>query len=108
VDLVGRLDDPDAGVCYGTTGTAPDRKHVVTWKDSFFYEDWLASHVTFSAILNETTNVIDVVLEQVDSPNQPGFAAGNASVIGKQAGSSGTAYSCYGSAPEGTVAHFNP
>lgn len=79
----------DLDRCPRGRGRLPNRKHVVTWKD-------------------ETTNVIDVVIERVDAPNQPGFEAGNASVIGKQAGSSGSAYACFGSAPEGTVAHLNP
>ncbi len=108
VDLVGRY-DAHAGVCYATTGTAPNRKHVVTWKDSFFYEAWLTSNVTFSAILNEGTNAIDVVLEQVDAPYLTTYEAGYASALGKQAGSSGSAFSCFQpNAPEGTVAHYNP
>jgi hypothetical protein len=108
VDLVGRL-EPDAGVCYATTGTAPDRKLVVTWKDSFFYEAWLTSNVTFSATLNEGTNVIDVVLERVDAPSVPEFEVGLAAGLGKQAGSSAQASSCFQDhAPEGTVIHYAP
>src|SRR5262245_47170970 len=58
-DLIGRL-DPGAGVCFGVTGKVSRRKLVVTWKDSFFYDAWLTSNVTFSATLHEATNVIDV------------------------------------------------
>jgi hypothetical protein len=107
-DLVGRY-DAHAGVCYATTGTAPDRKLVVTWKDSFFYDAWLNSNVTFSATLHEGTNVIDVVLEQVDAPYFPELATGSVAVLGRQSGSSGSAFSCYtANAPEGTVVQYSP
>jgi hypothetical protein len=106
VDLVVRY-DPGAGVCYATTGTAPNRRLVVTWKDMFFYESWLTSHVTFSAVLYEGTNGIDVMLDRVDAPELPGYESGSVSVLGKQAGGSGHAYSCYQPlAPEGTVIHY--
>jgi hypothetical protein len=106
-DLIGRY-DAHAGVCYATTGTAPSRKHVVTWKDSFFYDAWLTSNVTFSVTLNEGTNVIDVVLEQVDAP-EAYFESGSMAVLGKQAGSSAQTFSCYQPlAPEGTVIHYDP
>jgi len=108
VDLIGRL-EPHAGVCYATTGTAPSRKLVVTWKDSFFYDAWVTSNVTFSATLNEGTNVIDVAIERADAPYAPDFETGFVSVLGRQAGSSGQTYSCYQpNAPEGTVVHYNP
>jgi hypothetical protein len=108
VDLVGRL-EPEAGVCIATTGSAPSRKLVVTWKDAFFYEAWLTSHVTFSAVLNEGTNVIDVMLDRVDAPDLPLFETGYAAVLGKQSGSSAYAFSCFQQhAPEGTVVHYNP
>jgi hypothetical protein len=106
-DLITRM-DPGTGVCYATVGNAPDRKLVVTWKDSFFYEAWLTSHVTFSATLNEGTNVIDVVLDRVDAPSLPAFETGAAATLGRQAGGAGTVYSCYQSAPEGTIVHYNP
>ena len=107
-DLIGRL-DPDAGVCHATTGTAPHRKLVVTWKDSFFYDAWLTSNVTFSATLDEGTNVIDVVLDRIDAPGQPYLENGFVAVLGKQSGSSADAFSCYQAiAPEGTVIHYNP
>jgi hypothetical protein len=107
-DLIGRL-EPEAGVCYATTGTEPNRKLVVTWKDSFFYDAWLTSNVTFSATLNEGTNVIDVVIDRVDAPYNLYFETGELSVLGKQSGSSAHAFSCFQPlAPEGTVIHYNP
>lgn len=107
-DLINRL-EPHAGVCYAVTGTAPNRKLVVTWKDSFFYEAWLTSNVTFSAVLSESTNAIDVQIDRVSSPGQPAYEAGYGAALGKQSGSSGQTYSCYtGIAPGGTVVHYNP
>lgn len=107
-DLVSRL-DPHAGVCYATRGKAPKRQLVVTWKDAFFYEAWLTSHVTFSATLNEGTNVIDVAIARVDVPQLLPLEAGLGAALGKQSGSSGYAFSCFQSlAPAGTVVHYNP
>jgi hypothetical protein len=107
-DLVARL-DANNGVCYATTGTAPNRKLVVTWKESFFYDCWLTSNVTFSAILNEGTNVIDVAIDRVDAPYMQSVEAGGIAALGKQGGGAGYAYSCYqDKAPEGTVIHYNP
>jgi hypothetical protein len=107
VDLVGRI-DPGAGVCYATTGTSPHRKLVVTWKDSFFYESWLNSNVTFSATLNESTNIIDVVLARVDAPYLPPYETGLAAALGIQSGGSASVFSCFQEhAPEGTVVHYS-
>lgn len=108
VDLVGRLEG-DAGVCYATTGAAGSRKLVVTWKDSFFYEAWLTSNVTFSATLNEGTNVIDVAITRVAAPYLTAYEDGSAAALGEQSGNSAYAYSCFQPhAPEGTVIHYNP
>jgi hypothetical protein len=107
-DLVARL-DPGAGACYATTGTAPNRKLVVTWKDFFFYDCWLSSNVTFSATLNEGTNVIDVAIDRVDAACMPAVASGGIAALGKQSGGAGYAFSCYqNNAPAGTVIHYTP
>jgi hypothetical protein len=107
-DLVGRA-GPDAGVCFATTGLAPRRQLVVTWKDSFFYEAWLTSHVTFSATLNEGTNVIDVAIDRASAPDLTPYESGYGAALGKQSGGTGYAFSCYQSrAPAGTVVHYNP
>jgi hypothetical protein len=107
VDLVGRT-DPGAGVCYATTGTSPHRKLVVTWKDSFFYESWLTSHVTFSATLNEGTNAIDVALARVDAPYLLPYETGLAAALGVQSSGSASVFSCFQEhAPEGTVVHYS-
>jgi hypothetical protein len=107
-DLVNRM-DPGAGVCYSATGTAPNRRFVVTWKDSFFFEAWLTSNVTFSAILNETTNVIDVIIDRVVAPDLQPYETGLGAALGKQAGRAGYAFSCFQPrAPGGTAIHYNP
>jgi hypothetical protein len=106
-DLIGRPESEGGGVCYATTGTAPDRKHVVTWKSSFFYDAWNNSWTTFSATLNEGTNIIDVVIERVDAPFNTYFESGSGSVLGVQSGNSAQTFSCYQPlAPEGTVIHY--
>ena len=108
-DLIGRIASEGGGVCYATTGTAPSRKLVVTWKDSFFYDAWTTSHATFSAMLNEGTNIIDVVIERADAPFNTYFETGSGSVLGVQSGSSAQTFSCYQPlAPEGTVIHYGP
>jgi hypothetical protein len=107
-DLIGRLDG-NAGVCYATTGISPRRKLVVTWKDSFYYDAWLTSHVTFSATLNEGSNYIDVAIARVDAPTLPSLEDGNSAVVGRQSGGSAQAYSCQQPlAPGGTIVRFNP
>jgi hypothetical protein len=106
-DLVTRIDD-QSGVCYAVTGTSPKRKLVVTWKDAFFYEAWLTSHVTFSAVLNEGSNVIDVAIDRVNAPSLPAFEGGAAAALGRQAGESGYSFSCFQQAPAGTIVHYNP
>ena len=48
------------GVCVATLGASPNRQFVVTWNDAFIL-GLPASHLTFSVILNEGSNVIDVL-----------------------------------------------
>lgn len=42
-----------SGVCYGTTGSAPNRKFVVTWKNADIADTAAQENLTFSAILQE-------------------------------------------------------
>jgi hypothetical protein len=61
-DLVLRA-APGSDICYITSGTAPNRKFVVEWKDA---ENFLAtapdmSHLTFEVVLSETTNTLDFI-----------------------------------------------
>jgi hypothetical protein len=106
---LGRRLGPAAGVCHATTGAAPRRKLVVTWQDAVFYDGWLTAKVTFSATLNEGTNVLDVQLERVGAPYQAFFETGGAAALGKQAGEWAHAFSWFQAfTPEGTVIHYNP
>jgi len=112
-----RLNLPGGAVCVATTGTAPNRKVVVTWKDLAFYE--LAnggdSHVTFGATLSEGTNAIDVTVHKVDvySPSLPPayFTQGAAAVLGLQAsaGARAVPFSCQEpKAPPGSTFRHAP
>lgn len=50
----------DPGVCIATVGAAPNRRYVVEWNDQHFCcTDDPAVHLTYEAILNETTDAID-------------------------------------------------
>jgi len=112
VDLVVRPESEGGGVCYGTTGSAPNRKFVVTWKNAFFYEAWNQGYATFSTILHEGTNVAKVVLEHIDGsgfPDPSSVEAGGLAALGKQQGTSAVSFSCQQQlAPEGTVVTYNP
>jgi hypothetical protein len=48
------------GVCVATLGSAPNRQFVVTWNDAAHLES-SATHLTFSIVLNEGTDIIDVL-----------------------------------------------
>ncbi len=99
------------GVCSAVTGSAPNRQLVVTWPDMDHYEFPMANvHVTLSAILYETTNVIEVVYSTMSStdPN----ALGGGGIVGLQNGT-GTRYNefeCHtaGSLSTGLSIRFTP
>jgi len=56
------------GVCYATTGTAPNRQYVATWSQATDTTD-AGSVLTFSVVLSETTNVIDFLYGTAQGPN---------------------------------------
>jgi hypothetical protein len=94
------------GVCYGTSGTAPNRKFVVTWSDSYSFSD-SAAHLTYSVILNEGTNIIDVVYQTMTGV----YASGTSAGVGiTNTGSTRAAqYSCdTASISSGTAIRFTP
>lgn len=96
-----------SGVCAGTTGTAPNRKHVVTWS-GVQRSAASGSQLTFSVILNETTNVIQVVYQSMTGDPT---ATGNQAVIGVQnaAGTLGTSFGCRAAvATSGAAVTFTP
>ena len=74
-DLISR-----SGVCYATIGTAPDRQFVATWNDSNGYS-WTAD-LTFTVVLSESTNTIDVQYGTMTSSSDPSRATGSSATIG--------------------------
>ena len=48
------------GVCYATLGTAPSRRWVVQWAGARRYSS-ATSPINMEIVLNETTNIIDIV-----------------------------------------------
>lgn len=54
--------NPGALVCHGTSGTTPNRKFVITWKNlKGFSDPDNSTNLTFSAILSEGVDTIDYV-----------------------------------------------
>jgi hypothetical protein len=94
------------GVCYGTLGSAPNRVEVITWSDAQTLAD-ASSHLTFSVILTETSNTIDVVYQTLSGTNSSGQSA----TIGVQntAGTIATQHSCDSpSLSSGAAIHYTP
>jgi|GEM_PF-1115585 hypothetical protein len=58
-DLVGV--STGSSIQYTTSGTAPNRKFVVQWTDCDHYGTGGVNHLNFQIVLNETTNIIQVV-----------------------------------------------
>jgi hypothetical protein len=50
-----------SGVCVATVGPAPNRQFIATWSDVALLSDFPRSHLTFSVVLNEGTDTIDVL-----------------------------------------------
>jgi hypothetical protein len=50
----------ERGVCVATLGSSPNRQFVVTWNDAFVL-GLASTHLTFSVVLNEGSDVIDVL-----------------------------------------------
>ncbi len=66
MDLKGKA---GAQLTYLTTGTAPNRKLVVQWKGySKYSSGGNASDINFQIVLNETTNVVNVIYGAVSTP----------------------------------------
>ncbi len=73
------------GVCIARTGSAPNRQYVVEWNDGHFCcTDDPATHLSFEAILSETSNIIDVRYNRMD--DTAGHAQGNSATIDIQEG----------------------
>jgi hypothetical protein len=87
------------GVCYGSTGTAPNRQFVATWSQATEQFD-PGSTLTFSIVLTETTNTIDFQYQTMSGTDGgvDAVVGGSHATVGIQAKSGGnfvyTAYSC--------------
>ena len=73
------------GICYGVSGTTPNRQFVVTWEQATNVND-PGSVLTFSVILTETTNTIDFAYQTATSTDgDPGHElAGADTTVGIQ------------------------
>jgi hypothetical protein len=93
-------------VCTGTTGSAPDRRFVITWDDARFWGD-TSAHMTFSAILNESTHTIDLVYGTMNGSSR---TQGSLATIGIQdTGTRSTQFSCdTASVMSGSALRFTP
>ena len=78
------IDTGSLGVCYATTGTAPNRQLVLTW-DKATHESDTGSVLTISIILTETANTIDFQYD-VATPGMSGggYVRGNNATVGLQ------------------------
>lgn len=92
------IDTTMTGVCYATTGTAPNRQLTVTWEQATHELD-SGSILTFSVVLSETTNAIDFVyITSTPGTDGGGYVRGNNASVGLQSpdGLSATQYACGG------------
>ena len=74
------LETRDSGICIGTTGAEPNRQFVVTWKDAML-KGKSSSHLTFSVVLSETINTVDLAYETLTG-GTGGAAEGSGATIG--------------------------
>lgn len=104
-------------ICVATTGTAPRRTLVVTWRDAHFYElegtGYGTSDVRFGVTLSESTNAVDVAIDRVEVWAPFGSSApitlGAWATVGVQHGRTATAFSCQSLlAPPGSRFHHQP
>ena len=94
-------------MCYGTSGSAPNRQFVVTWKNMRGFNDPTDStNLTFSAILSEGTDTVDFAYGSMEGgtgndvnvyPTSPTVtyarrAAGKKAVVGVQGGGIATPF----------------
>jgi hypothetical protein len=71
----------NAGLCVATVGAAPNRKLVVTFKNAYLFFD-TGTDLTFSIMLEETTNRVDLVYQTLTSAGLR--ADGSEAVVGIQ------------------------
>lgn len=86
------------GACYGVQGAAPNRKFVVTWVNADIVGTASQENMTFSAVLNETSDVIQFLYSRY-SNNQANCTAsqapnrGGSATIGVQGVGTATQFS---------------
>jgi len=98
-----------AGICVAAVGAAPNRRQIVTFSDVHFCcTDDPTVHMTFSVMLNEGTNVIDIVYQTMAGLGTDGSRG----TVGVQNGNGtvGTPYRCgiAGSIVSGLAIQFVP
>jgi hypothetical protein len=90
------IDTGTAGVCYATTGMAPNRKLVLTW-DQATHESDTGSVLTFSIVLDEATSSIEFQYDTA-TPGMSGggYVRGNYATVGLQdpTGMAAAQYAC--------------
>ena len=75
---------PASDVCTQVTGSAPNRQFVIEWHDAMPQGN-PTSHVTFEAVLSESSNNIDFVYQQLEAgASPPEESDGSWSAIGVQ------------------------
>lgn len=111
VDLMGGT------VCMATTGSAPSRQLVITWKDRSLYElDGTGngtSKLTFGVTLTEGTNAVSVGVHRVSMSSvffpTADIAKGSWAVLGLQSAGGATSFSCHETkAPQGATFSYVP
>lgn len=71
-------------MCVRTVGTAPNRQFVVEWLDVSAYMHDMA-HLTFEAVLSETTNTVDVLFNTLTGTGMDSIAVdGSNATVGIQ------------------------
>ena len=89
------VDTSASGVCWAASGTAPNRTMAVTWSKASHDLD-TGSVLTFSVVLTETTNTVDVVYQTATQGSDGGgYVLGNSATVGLQSGTGAAAqYAC--------------
>ena len=101
------------GTCVAVYGSSPSRQYVVQWNDQFFYPPGSSNateHMTYQAVLSETTNTIDVLYNQMEG--QGDRATGSSATVGIQLGTGSSVdlvgYETAGVAPAGRTIRWTP
>jgi hypothetical protein len=104
-------------VCMASTGTAPNRNLIVTWKDAHLYEiegsGNGSSNLAFGVTFSEGSNAIELKVHRAEI-HAPFFPAepiiqGSWATLGLQSAASAVSFSCQQpTAPPGSTFHHPP